>query len=115
MSYRAEQVIPSNKTIIAPVSYPSGYDAVQAMSDLNLTKRQFLDARNRARIAQEAYNHSPAYQEQRISDLEAELAQAKMPEVVATVTRLNQTVEQHGSWLESIRSFINQTFGVSLW
>lgn len=105
VSYHAEQVVPSNKTLKSPVTYPVEYSAEKAMSDLKLTKQEFLNVSNYGKIAAEAYNHSAEYQAIRIQELELELEQS------------NTLIEQLKGRLQSVENYLNATLGFvsSLW
>ena len=113
VSYHAEQVIPSNKILKALVKYPPGYDDTQAMNDLKLTKREFLDVNNYDKIQAEAYNHSYEAQEIRIQELNEKLdanQKLKNDELAA----LNETVAQQAGIINQILNWINETFGIDL-
>ena len=114
VSYYEKQVIPSNRIVKSPITYPPGYGAEQTMNGLGLSKREFMDVANYELIKQEAYNHSPEYQAQKIKELEEELANAKMGEVQENVARLNETVTQHSTWFNSIFNWIYENFGIDL-
>lgn len=103
VSYSAKPEIPSNRTVKTAPEYPPGYGPDKALQDLNFSKRDMLISSNYERIKQEAFNHSPAYQEKKIKELEAQLNATK-----------NQTAQQE-SKLDKIRDWIDQTFGIRLW
>lgn len=106
--------IRSNNTPLASINYPPGFDGYKAMQVLGLTKAEFVNYSNYELLKQAAYEHSPEYQSLKIKELEEELAQAKIGEVQENVARLNETVEQHSTWFNSIFNWIYENFGIDL-
>ncbi len=110
VSYAATPDIASNKTVLQPIYFPTGYNLNQAMQDLNLTQEEAIQEKNYDAIKQAAYNHSPEAMQKKIAELEGK----QLPEIKATVAALNETVAQHGTWLDRILNWINSTFNIDL-
>ncbi len=110
VSYTAAIDIPSSRAVKPRITFPAGYGLDKAMQDLGLTKVEAMNITNYNRIKQEAFNHSPEYMASRIKELESK----QVPEIKATVARLNETVAQHATWLDRILNWIYSKFGVDL-